>query len=649
MSNENPQSLDLWYKQGTFNYLKLYGSDRDNPNTGWLYVDKGSVVTRSISISDVTTLWSETSYYGDNNTIQISSLTISVVTSGVDHDQLLNYAAGEHFTVGSIDHSDLMDLLDDDHPQYGLRIGDTIWSGTHQFDSTVTVNADLTSTASIFGNEVDTNKVYNLGATLTVGESGDIELGDDVEYTMFPNTDLKINLGKAGNTFNDLFMGGDITYASTTTVANLNAENSDKLDGLHAHELDHDNLVNTHNLTSDIDHDAITNTHNLTSDIDHDTITNNHNLTTDINHDALTNFTATEHFTRGDIRSEANIWGGTQQFDSNVTFTSVTSLSSTASLIFGTSGATACNMFMDGDNFVIENTGLNDDIKFRVNNSGNVIDFMTIKANDPALILNAGTFEGSVGTPIFYITGNTTSNLLAIIMRFNVVVDGTGTGYVTYGTPSTIGTTGGRIIGHMLNASGALGLSGTYKREGFRADMDCTPLFGTFGGDYTEIGFNSLMGSAIIYPEDDFATDYTRIGMKISRGVDSLSVLLEGTITDFTNYGLYITGWGSADVIDAVGGTHDSKAIMCDGGDWALRNDDSKILVGTGDDAGIYFDATDLIIDPDIVGSGIVKIGATADDTIDAGAYKVAGTAGTNFNGKVTNITVVNGIVTAAS
>jgi hypothetical protein len=44
-----------------------------------------------------------------------------------------------------------------------------------------------------------------------------------------------------------------------------------------------------------IDHDTILNNHNLTTDIDHDTILNNHNLTTDIDHDAILNFVADEH------------------------------------------------------------------------------------------------------------------------------------------------------------------------------------------------------------------------------------------------------------------------------------------------------------------------------------------------------------------
>jgi hypothetical protein len=39
-------------------------------------------------------------------------------------------------------------------------------------------------------------------------------------------------------------------------------------------EIDHANITNTHNLSTDIDHNGLTNTHNLTTDVDHDTITN---------------------------------------------------------------------------------------------------------------------------------------------------------------------------------------------------------------------------------------------------------------------------------------------------------------------------------------------------------------------------------------
>ena len=59
-----------------------------------------------------------------------------------------------------------------------------------------------------------------------------------------------------------------------------------------------DGVTNDIELTvneASIDHNNLTNTHNLTTDIDHNSLTNTHNLTTDIEHDALTNFVVNEH------------------------------------------------------------------------------------------------------------------------------------------------------------------------------------------------------------------------------------------------------------------------------------------------------------------------------------------------------------------
>ncbi len=59
--------------------------------------------------------------------------------------------------------------------------------------------------------------------------------------------------------------------------------------------VDHNALLNTHNLTTDIDHASITNTHNLTTDIDHASITNTHNLTTDIDHGTIGGLGGDDH------------------------------------------------------------------------------------------------------------------------------------------------------------------------------------------------------------------------------------------------------------------------------------------------------------------------------------------------------------------
>jgi len=60
----------------------------------------------------------------------------------------------------------------------------------------------------------------------------------------------------------------------------------------------HDDRINSSSITqheADIDHNQLTNTHNLTTDINHDQLTNTHNLTSDIDHDQTTNYVAEEH------------------------------------------------------------------------------------------------------------------------------------------------------------------------------------------------------------------------------------------------------------------------------------------------------------------------------------------------------------------
>ena len=112
-----------------------------------------------------------------------------------------------------------------------------------------------------------------------------------------------------------------------------------------------------------------------------------------------------------------------------------------------------------------------------------------------------------------------------------------------------------------------------------------------------------------------------------------------GTVT--TVYGMYLG-------TQTIGSTN--WQIYNQGGNNFLGTDNSKSYFGTGLDASVYYDDTDLVIDPDENGSGKVLIGATADDEIDAGSYSVGGVAGvsgsfTTTDGKT--VTVTNGLVTS--
>lgn len=64
---------------------------------------------------------------------------------------------------------------------------------------------------------------------------------------------------------------------------------------------------------SEVDHNQLFNTHNLTTDIDHNTITNTHNLTTDIDHNQLTNYTITQHRIINDAgTSTTELWSASK-------------------------------------------------------------------------------------------------------------------------------------------------------------------------------------------------------------------------------------------------------------------------------------------------------------------------------------------------
>lgn len=85
---------------------------------------------------------------------------------------------------------------------------------------------DFTSDATVYANEVETNKIYNDGATLTVGEAGDIGIGDGTERDMYPETTLKINLGTSSNRFNDLYCE-TINLTTQTGIDHANITGND--------------------------------------------------------------------------------------------------------------------------------------------------------------------------------------------------------------------------------------------------------------------------------------------------------------------------------------------------------------------------------------------------------------------------------------
>ena len=127
--------------------------------------------------------------------------------------------------------------------------------------------------------------------------------------------------------------------------------------------------------------------------------------------------------------------------------------------------------------------------------------------------------------------------------------------------------------------------------------------------------------------------------------------LLGGSDSEFMRMGINVDiNKGKKNIDFKYSGDTTANIFVLDAGLEEVKTlDNVPYTMGTGGDAKISYNNTDLILDPNVVGSGKVLIGATGDDTINAGAYEVGGVAGANFSGAITNLTVVNGIVTAAS
>ncbi len=77
--------------------------------------------------------------------------------------------------------------------------------------------------------------------------------------------------------------------------------------------------------------------------------------------------------------------------------------------------------------------------------------------------------------------------------------------------------------------------------------------------------------------------------------------------------------------------------------DWALDRDNKAICWGASQDGCIEYNGTDLIIDPDLVGTGQVFIGATGDDDLVLNDLSVAGVINLPTTTTTTGIINVNG------
>ena len=110
--------------------------------------------------------------------------------------------------------------------------------------------------------------------------------------------------------------------------------------------------------------------------------------------------------------------------------------------------------------------------------------------------------------------------------------------------------------------------------------------------------------------------------------------LLGGSDSEFMRMGINVDiNNGKKNIDFKYSGDTTANIFVLDAGLEEVKTlDNVPYTMGTGGDAKISYNNTDLILDPNVVGSGKVLIGATGDDTINAGAYEVAGVAGITDN-----------------
>ena len=205
-------------------------------------------------------------------------------------------------------------------------------------------------------------------------------------------------------------------------------------------------------------------------------------------------------------------------------------------------------------------------------------------------------------------------------------------------------------------------------------DYNITNIFGgkflvgsaldTSGFSPTVTNMSALVASAV----DSWASTLATWNITNMTGIDIQTDMNDngnGTVINITDLnGIYIRdpfrfGSSSGTQTNVTGIKIDKATVGTNKAGLWLNGDGagSDVIIGAGRDAKIYYDGTDVIIDPNVVGTGKVLIGATANDTINAGSYEVGGVAGLTgvytfgggSTGDIASMTYTSGILTAVT
>lgn len=127
----------------------IHGSDNTKFDGADIY--NGTVSSGQIDSSVWTTLVDHNTIVNNHN-----------LTTDIDHDQLTNFSADEHFTEASIDHGSISGKDDDDHTQYALA------DASRTFSTGVTGWID---DGANFRMTVTSGIITNIGTTVSGGYS----------------------------------------------------------------------------------------------------------------------------------------------------------------------------------------------------------------------------------------------------------------------------------------------------------------------------------------------------------------------------------------------------------------------------------------------------------------------------------------------
>lgn len=285
------------------------------------------------------------------------------------------------------------------------------------------------------------------------------------------------------------------------------------------------------------------------------------------------------------------------------------------------------------------------------------------KTDTEHLIVKAATGQ-TLAHPSIELQNSSGTCLLSIFSdnTFNAYIGcgavglGTSTGFgnIAYGSNTLFSNTSGGL-------NSAIGFSCLFNNTtgGLNTALGALSLNSTnTGGGNTAIGGRSLYSNttgsdniAIGNSAGDFCDGSNNVFIGAESGANTGAYSADNNVFIGYRAGFFETNSDKLYIANSdtttplVYGEFDN-AILRIYGDLQLE-DDNKIQFGTGQDAEIYYDGSDLIIEPDVVGTGEVHIAGT----IQAEDYKSAdgslGATGSFTTADAKTVTVKNGLITA--